>query len=130
MKTRAEESASALVRLWRGEHGLGRTYWLFGWVVATAYVFGDLLLNEMDRQSPGGAWGIAVLGASILYLLYHFVWTVGVWRAAWIYKGPVALAVLAVLMTLVSWSAVGWSYWSGTSPSGIPPMIRIDWPWG
>ena len=129
METRVEASAGALVRLWRGEHSLGRTYWLFGWVVATAYVLGDSLLDELVRRSPGSAWGIAALGAGMLYVAYHVVWTVGVWRAAWLYRGPVALAVLAVLMTVASWADIGWSHWSGTSPSGIPPAIYVSWWW-
>ena len=128
METCVEASGGALVRLWRGEHGLGRTYWLFGWVVALVYVLGDLLLDELDRRSSGGAWGVAAIGAGVLYLMYHVVWTVGVWRAAWVYRGPVWLAVLAVLMTVASWTDIGWSHLSGTSPSGIPPVIRIGLP--
>ncbi len=129
METRVEESAGALVRLWRGEYSLGRTYWLFGWVVAQAYVLVDLLLVKLDRGSQGSAWGVAALGAGILYVAYHLVWTVGLWRAARAYKGHVALAVLAVVATIASWLDIGWSYWSGTTPSGVPPVIRISWPW-
>ena len=127
METGVDESAGALVRLWRGEYGLGRTYWLLGWVVSRAYDLVALLLVELDRRSPGSAWDVAVLGAGILYVAYHLVWSVWIWRAARAYRGHVPLAVLAVLMAVASWLGIGWSYWSGTSPSGVPPEMWIRW---
>lgn len=117
--------ANVLVRLWRGECGLGRTYWLFGWMVAAICVGANALLSGMAQQSPGAAWGIASFAAGVIYLAYLGAWTVGLGRAARMYKGRRALAILAVLMAGASWCDVVWSYWSGSSPSGIPPMFYL-----
>ena len=114
-----------LVRLSRGEYGLGRTYWLFGWVAATALVGTDALLSGLAQRAPGSAWGTASLAVGVIYVAYLGVWTVGLGRAAHKYKARRPLAILAVLMAGVTWCDVAWSYWSGSSPSGIPPMVTL-----
>lgn len=125
MDTTANEHWNVLARLWHGECGLARTYWLFGWMVAAAWVGANALLNGMAHRSPGVVWSTADVAADVIYLAYLGVWTIGLWRTAQIYKGRRAWAILAILMAAATWCDVVWSHWSGTSPSGIPPMIYL-----
>lgn len=45
-----EAVADALVLLWRGGHGLGRTYWMYGWGVGMAGSF----VIAFPRPPPEG----------------------------------------------------------------------------
>ena len=116
-----------LARLWRGDYGLGRTYWLFGWCVGAAYLVIDVALEATSARLPSSAWSVLRLGLGIAYLAYHIVWTVGVWRAARAYKGPKWLAVLAYVMTVLSWAAVGFPHMSETSLPRVPPAVTFRW---
>ena len=106
-----EAVADALVHLWRGAHGLGRTYWLYGWGVGMAGGFFTLFLEDAARTLPGVGWRVALLTATIVLLVYWVVWTVGLCRAAWHYDGPKPAAVLAVIGAALSWVAGAMPLW-------------------
>ena len=92
-----EGVADALVHLWRGRHGLGRTYWMYGWGVGMVGSLVITILEFAAGRSPGVAWRVAFLAAAIVLLVYWVVWTVGLCRAAWHYDGPKPAAILAVI---------------------------------
>lgn len=73
-------------RVWMGEAGLARTYWLFG--VIGSFVWGLLL----GGVKPGSI--LAIVGV-VLFLVYIVMVNVGTWRAASRYDGPRAWAILA-----------------------------------
>lgn len=73
-------------RVWMGEAGLARTYWLFG--VIGSFVWG-LLIGGIK---PGS---ILAIVAVVLFFAYIVMVNVGTWRAASQYEGPRAWAILA-----------------------------------
>lgn len=100
-----EAVADALVQLWRGGHGLGRTYWMYGWGVGMVGSFVIAFLEAAAGRSPGVAWRFTLLASAIVLSAYWVVWTVGLCRAAWHYDGPKPAAVLAVIGAVLSWVA-------------------------
>lgn len=77
-----------LSRIWRGDAGLARTYWLFGILAGFAWAI------PMATVTPGSIAAVVVV---LLYLAYYVMVNVGVWRAAGKYSGPKVWAVLARL---------------------------------
>lgn len=75
-----------ITKVWRGDAGLARTYWLFG--VIGSFVWGLLL----GGVKPGSV--LAIVGV-VLFLIYIVMVNVGTWRAASRYDGPKAWAILA-----------------------------------
>lgn len=75
-----------ITKVWRGDAGLARTYWLFG--VIGSFVWGLLL----GGVKPGS---ILAIVAVVLFLVYIVMVNVGTWRAASRYDGPKVWAILA-----------------------------------
>lgn len=97
-----------ITRLWRGQYGLAKTWWLFG-------VLGTALLNAISgplnafaaTTSLGGAGGVAFLIAVVIVavvgVVYGVVVTVGVVRSALAYEGNRAWSWLAITLTASAW---------------------------
>lgn len=86
-----------IIRLWRGEVALWKTFWLFG--VGGGFVFGlpifGALLALTDVPDDTTA---SIFLAAFGLLFFYLVWVcVGVWRAATNYLGNPVWAVLAKL---------------------------------
>lgn len=73
-------------RIWTGQAGLARTYWLYG--VAASFVWG-IALSMVTPGSPVAMAAVAAL------LAYFVIVNVGIWRSASQYDGPKVWAVLA-----------------------------------
>ena len=98
----------AIARLWRGQYGLARTWWLFG-------VLGTALLNLVSGPlnaavaagSMDGAGGSALMAAALVVaaigVSYGVVASVGIVRAARTYTGSRLWSWLAVTATATAW---------------------------
>jgi hypothetical protein len=87
-------------RIWRGEEGLARTFWVYGFAVNI--LLKGLLLLIAFVSSGVPTFGLAVLGVLAFSLVYSiFIW-VGIWRSASRYAGPKTWAVLAKIAVVVS----------------------------
>lgn len=73
-------------RVWHGEAGLARTYWLFG-IIAGA------LFGIPFRMVEPGSSGAMLVG--ILFAAYLAWVNTGIWRAASKYEGPAIWSGLA-----------------------------------
>jgi hypothetical protein len=84
-----------IIRLWRGEIGLLRAFWLFGaggGVLLVLPLFATMLaLTDVPDDSTASVFLFA-LGLLAIYLGWVFV---GIWRAANNYSGNPAWAILA-----------------------------------
>lgn len=76
----------AIERLWNGRYGLAKTYWLWGVAAGLAW---SIALSLIAPESP------AALAAVCMAVAYNIVTSVGIWRAAGVYQGPKAWAILA-----------------------------------
>ena len=97
-----------IIKLWRGEYGLAKTWWLFG-------VLGTLLLNMISGPlnvvvsgvSMSGILGIvltlAALLVAVIGVCYGVVVTVGIVRSAQAYRGNRIWSRLAVGFTAIAW---------------------------
>lgn len=94
-----------MYRLWMGDAGLAKTYWMYGIFAGFAWglVFGLLGLNPGTTETKAF---MVCAGA------YFFIVTVGLWRAAnkyegklvWVFLGKLA-AVLSMLQVIVIFAA-------------------------
>jgi hypothetical protein len=90
-----------IVRLWRGEVGLGRAFW--------EYTIGYGTLAH--TAATGLAYGLYVAGAplwvaAVIYFVaapYTVLVTVGVWRSAERYQGPEQWAI-AARIAVAAWA--------------------------
>jgi len=86
----------AIGRLWRGEIGLARTFWIYGVVVCAILSQFAFRLNIV--RPPRRAWidvaAPAVTFVSGVYLLFV---AVAVWRSAGRYQGAAVWPILAKL---------------------------------
>lgn len=73
-------------RVWMGEAGLARTYWLFG------ALLGAVLWVPISMVTPGSIPAVA-LGAALGAFLFWV--NTGIWRAAAKYEGPAIWSGLA-----------------------------------
>jgi hypothetical protein len=88
-----------IVRLWRGEAGLGRSFWEF------AVLYGSL----MHLIATGAAFAVIVAGgpawiAVLIFFLpspYTILVVVAVWRAAGRYRGPESWSTAARIAVIV-----------------------------
>ncbi|MCY4095014.1 MAG: hypothetical protein OXG05_07795 [Gammaproteobacteria bacterium] len=95
-------------RLWRGQYGLAKTWWIFG-------VVGTLLLNAISgplnafaATSPwDGIEGVALLVAVVIVaavgVIYGVVVTFGLVRSAMAYEGNRVWSWLAITLTACAW---------------------------
>ena len=87
-----------LGKLWRGDYGLARTFWLWGFVYPLALLLGLMLLGLMSE----GRFELAQYIALLAMLGYWAMWHVGLWRAAFMYEGLKLWPILACLVSIVS----------------------------
>ena len=84
-----------IIRLWRGEVALWKTFWLFGvggGFVLGLPIFGAMLaLTDVPDDTTASIF-VTALGILLVYLVWVFV---GIWRAANAYQGEKVWAVLA-----------------------------------
>lgn len=85
-------------KVWNGEAGLARTYWLYG--VAACFLLGIPLGSVRPGSSPAIALA-TVFGAYLWWV------NMGIWRASNKYDGPAIWAGLAKLAVVVSMLFVG-----------------------
>ena len=76
-------------KLFNGDFGLAKTYWVFGVLVGFAFQFALTLLESM------GSPFISIIIFNVINVAYAIVLTVGTWRAATKYKGLKLWAILA-----------------------------------
>ncbi|MBT3905364.1 MAG: hypothetical protein HOB79_17010 [Rhodospirillaceae bacterium] len=87
-----------IIRVWRGELALWKTFWLFGVGGGLLFglpIFGALLaLTDVPDDHTASIFLFA-LGFLFVYLAWIFV---GIWRSANKYQGDPAWAVLAKIV--------------------------------
>lgn len=97
-----------ITRVWRGQYGLAKSWWLFG-------ILGTALLNAISgplyafftTASMDGIGGVALLIAVIIVAavgaVYGVVVTVGIVRSALAYKGNQVWSNLAIILAGAAW---------------------------
>jgi len=87
----AKASDGFLTRLSRGDHGLARTYWLFG-------VFGGFVANLIFSIIPSPGF---LAMALLVYTIYQIPVFMGIWRSATRYTGHKVWAILAKMVCVL-----------------------------
>ena len=93
-------SPTVLTKLWRGDLGLAKSYWLWG--IAVCSILGIAL--NLINPAPG------TLPARILMLIimaYVAFVSIGIWRASDRYQGSRVWWALARLGVVINWFCVG-----------------------
>ena len=86
-------------RVWRGEAGLARTFWVFGLAVSVLFKGVFLLVTATAGKSP--AFVTILLALFILSLGYQAFISVAIWRSATRYQGKREWAYLAKAMVVL-----------------------------
>ena len=117
-----------LVKLWRGEYSLARSYWLFS-VLGNAVLSIPVKLYEFaPADVQNGPIRYLALIYGLLILVYCFVVAVGVWRSAnaytkwsgWKYLAKIHSALSLIILLLVLFG-VGRSYIDRIGTYGMYP---------
>ncbi|MEZ7196630.1 hypothetical protein [Pseudodesulfovibrio karagichevae] len=88
---------SLIGRIWRGEEGLGLTFWGYG--LGANLLFSMIMLMTLQLRLP-----IWAFSAVFLFRLVYMVFiSVGIWRSAGRYTGNQAWAFLAKLMVIIGY---------------------------
>jgi len=84
-----------IIRLWRGEMALWKTFWVFGvgggLLLGLPIFAGMLALTDVPDDATA-RMSVAALGVLLVYLVWVFT---GIWRAATMYPGKPVWAILA-----------------------------------
>jgi|GEM_PF-4296242 len=91
---------SAIGRLWRGEEGLGKTFWLYGVVVMLAVKFAAFVIAVAVADDRGDMPAMIRL-ANNIYGSYFFFIAVCIWRAAGKHRPLSAWAITARVLCFV-----------------------------
>jgi hypothetical protein len=83
-----------ITKVWTGQAGLGRTYWLFGAIFGIPFW---LLINSVQPGSGKAVIAGAALGAFLVWV------NTGIWRAAETYTGRPVLASLARMSAVLGY---------------------------
>jgi hypothetical protein len=101
-----------LARIWRGEEGLARTFWGWGFGVNVVLKGVSLLLLAMAGQRAG--FSEALLVFLVFMLVYQVFISAAIWRSANRYEGAngwrflaKAVVVLGALQTAFSLLGIG-----------------------
>ncbi|MBG0789473.1 MAG: hypothetical protein H0S80_03130 [Desulfovibrionaceae bacterium] len=99
-------------RLWRGEIGLARTFWIYGFAVGFCLRLIPLLL--VGLLGPNPAFVLALMVYALFLIAYQVFIAVAIWRSAGRYQGnrawaflAKAMVVLGILQTVLSLVGVG-----------------------
>lgn len=94
-------------RLWRGEEGLMRTFWVYGFAVNVAFKGVSMLLLALGGDNP--AFAAPLLVFLVFMLAYQVFISVAIWRSANRFEGYAgwaflakAVVVLGAIQTLLS----------------------------
>ncbi|MGE4423706.1 MAG: hypothetical protein AB7D39_15535 [Pseudodesulfovibrio sp.] len=88
---------SLIGRIWRGEEGLGLTFWGYG--LGANILFSMIMLMTLQLRLP--IWGF--IGVLLFRLVYMVFISVGIWRSAGRYTGHQAWAYLAKVMVILGY---------------------------
>ena len=91
---------SAIGRLWRGEEGLGKTFWLYGVVVMLAVKFAAFVIAVAVADDRGDMPAIIRM-ANNIYISYFIFIAVCIWRAAGKHRPLSAWAITARVLCFV-----------------------------
>ena len=94
-----------IARIWRGEEGLARTFWGWGFAVNVALKGVSMLLLSLGRDKAASA----MLAFLVFMLAYQVFISVAIWRSAdrydgyrgWVFLAKLVV-VLGVLQTVAS----------------------------
>ena len=89
--------AAFFVKLSNGYYGLAKTFWLFGFVLATLLALLPFAIGIFMEQK-----GLAIV-MFLFWLAYEFAVLLGTWRAAGRYGGPKIWAYLARGFVVYNW---------------------------
>ena len=97
-----------IIKLWRGQYGLAKTWWLFGVLGTTLLNLVSAPLNAAAAVQPadeidGILLTLAAVLVAVFGLCYGFVASVGIVRAARAFAGERLWAWLAVTATATAW---------------------------
>ena len=105
---------SLIARIWRGEEGLARTFWGYGFAVNAVLKGVSLLLLAMSGSGRTSGFAVAMLAFLLFMIAYQVFISVGIWRSANRYEGykgwaflAKAVVVLGVIQTVASLFGVG-----------------------
>ncbi|MCE2406855.1 MAG: hypothetical protein J4G19_05070 [Pseudomonadales bacterium] len=99
---------NVILKLWRGQYGLARTWWLFG-VLGTALLnlvsgpLNALLAASTTEGISGAVLIVSAMIVAVIGVCYGIVVTVGTIRAANAYRGKRIWSWLAIIVTAVAW---------------------------
>jgi len=110
-----------ITKVWNGEAGLARTYWLFGGLVG---FFFWLLIGSVRPGSGAAVLAGAALGAFLFWV------NTGIWRASKKYEGPSMWAGIAraaaALGFVMAVAVTGGVLYAVATGSWQQPEV-IDW---
>ena len=89
-----------LARIWRGEIGLAKTYWVWIMLVGTSILWTMMLISQLLYEFTGALFIVALKMA--FSLIFSVVLVVSVWRSARNYEGPWRWRVLARVACVLS----------------------------
>lgn len=92
-------------KFWRGEHGLAKSYWLFGYVYPLIVGFA-VSLNRIFLPSDLTFQVLLDLVLGGLFIVYSVIWIAGTWRAALAYNGLRVWPVLTLVHLIMSGIAI------------------------
>ena len=104
----AEQSQRIVSKLWRGQYGLAKTWWLFGVLGTVLLNLVSGPLNAVAAATPmdgidGVTLGLAALLVGAFGIFYGIVVSVGIVRAATAYGGNRLWSWLAITATAAAW---------------------------
>ena len=91
----------AIGRLWRGEIGLAKTFWIYGVVVSA--ILSQLAFRLNVVRPPRSGWiDIAAPAVTFISGVYLLFVAVAIWRSADRYGGPAVWPILAKLSVVAA----------------------------
>jgi hypothetical protein len=80
----------------KGDYGLAKTYWLFGFLVGLVMNF---IITFLEQVREDGM----LMAVSLAYIAYFIMWTIAVTRAARKYQGPKVWRGLTYIVVALNW---------------------------
>ena len=107
-----------LIKLWKGEYTLSKSYWFFGNIVPLMFFIILISLALFFQENSLGALlnlklvpeklyqKIILIFLSIIFLIYTVISTVGIWRSSNFYQGKKywsTIAKIAIIFTVITY---------------------------